>query len=130
MLPSTIGELEISVEMPADVRYMMPDLCRSHRHGVDQFSADIDIFNKDLSKVLLSVTDFQTSPLEMDYAGDPDGKRSIFDVDQADITAEVHWNYLLDLMEPAEISQVVLDADTTTTDGSLIQVSSRGSFQR
>lgn len=123
MLPSAIGELEISVDVPADVGYIMLGLCRSHRHGSNQFSADINIFNKDLSKVLLSVADFRTSPLEMDHTGEPDGEGGVSDVDPADITAEVHWNYLLDLMEPAEISQVVLGANATTTDHRLIQVS-------
>jgi acyl transferase domain-containing protein len=129
MLPTAIGELEISVDVPADLGYMMPGLCRSHRHGFNEFSANINIFDKDLSKVLLSVVDFRTSPLEMEDAGKPDGEGGVFDVDPAAITSEVHWNYALDVMEPTEISQVVLGADATTTDDRLIQVS-LGSLQR
>jgi acyl transferase domain-containing protein len=119
MVPISIGELEISVNVPAEVGYMMPGMCRSHRHGFNDFSADINMFDKDLSKVLLSVADFRLSPLEME----PDGEAGIAAVDPADITSEVHWNFALDVMEPTEISQVVLGADATTTDARLIQVS-------
>ena len=118
MVPTAISELEISVEMPADVGYAMPGLCRSHRQGFNDFSSNINIFDKDLSKVLLSVVDFQTSPLELDEEnGKPDGE---LDVDPADITSEVRWNYALDVMKPEEISKVVLGVDNER----LVQVGS------
>ena len=128
MVPTSIGELEISVDVPADVGYMMPGICRSHRHGFNEFSANINMFDKDLSKVFLSVADFRLSALEMDDAGNSDGEGGV-DVHPADITSEVHWNYALDVMVPTEISQVVLGADATTTDARLIQVS-LGPLQR
>ena len=129
MLPTAIGELEISVDVPADAGYAMPALCRSHRHGFNDFSSNIGIFDKELSKVLLSVVDFRTSPLEMEDAGKSEGEGGVSNVDQADITSEVRWNYALDVMEPSEISQVVLGGDAATTDDRLIQVI-QGSPQR
>ena len=118
-LPTAVGELEISVGIPADVGYMMPGLCRSRRHGFNERSADITMFDKELSKVFLSVIDFRLSEVEMDDAGMPDRE----EVDPADITSEVHWNYALDVMEPAEISQVVLGAVATACHDRLIEVS-------
>ena len=122
MVPISMGELEISVDVPADVGYMMPSVCRSHRHGFNEILADINVFDKDLSQVFLSVADFRLSALEMDDAGISDGEGAA-DIDRADITSEVHWNYALDVMEPTEISQVVLGVDSTSTDARLIKVS-------
>ena len=122
MVPTFIGELEISVDVPASVGYTMPGICRSHRHGFNEFSANVNMFDKDLSKVFLSVADFRLSALEMDDAENLHGEGRVH-VDPADITSKLHWNYALDIMEPIEISQVVLSADATTTDARLVQVS-------
>ena len=123
MLPSAIGELEISLDMPADVGYMMPGYCRSHKHGFSQFSADINVFDKDLSKVLMSISDFRLASLDVDDAADSEVEDGGVSVDPANITAKSEWNYALDLMEPAEISRVLQGAETTTTDERLAQVS-------
>ncbi len=122
MVPTSIGELEISVDVAANVGYMMPGICRSHRHGFNEFSANINMFDKDLSRVFLSVADFRLSVLEMADV-ENSGVEGSDHVDPADIASEVHWNYALDVMEPTEINQVVLSADATTTDARLIQVS-------
>ena len=103
-VPTSIGELEISVNIPADADYVMPGLCRAERYGFNELSADIVCFDTELSKVFLSVKDFRTSELEMD-AGKPDGES--VEVDPADITSEVQWNFALGLLQPEEISQVV-----------------------
>ncbi|KAF2096874.1 reducing polyketide synthase [Rhizodiscina lignyota] len=103
-VPTSIGELEISVNIPGAADYVMPGLCRSERYGFNELSADISIFDKDISKVFLSIKDFRTSELDMD-AGKQDGEG--VEVDPADITAEVQWNHALGLLQPQEISQVV-----------------------
>lgn len=122
MVPTSIGELEISVDVSADEGYIMPGICRSHKHGFNEFSANINMFNTDLSKVFLSVADFRLSALDMDDAGDPDGEVDA-DVDPANISSKVKWNYALDVMEPKEISQVLSGTNATTTDARLVQVS-------
>lgn len=103
-VPTLIGELEVSVNIPANANYVMPGLCRSERYGFNELSADMVVFDKEISKVFLSVKDFRTSELEMD-AGKPDGES--VEVDPADITSEVQWNFALDLLQPEEISQLV-----------------------
>ncbi len=100
----------------------MPGICRSQRHGFNEFSANINMFDKDLSRVFLSVADFRLSVLEMADV-ENSGVEGSDHVDPADIASEVHWNYALDVMESTEINQVVLSADATTTDARLIQVS-------
>ena len=105
-LPTAIGELEISVDIPAEVGYMMPGVCYSQKHGFNEWSSAITMFNKDVSKVFLSVTDFRLSEVEMDVE-----KSEVLDVDPSDITSEPFWNYSLDLLEPVEIGQVVSALD-------------------
>ena len=103
-VPTSIGELEISVNIPADADYVMPGLCRAERYGFNELSADIVCFDTEMSKVFLSVKDFRTSELEMD-AGKPDEEST--GVDPADITSEVQWKHTLGLLQLEEISQVL-----------------------
>ena len=107
-LPTAIGELEILVDMPAEVGYMMPGFCRSQKHGFNEWSSSITMFNKEVSKVVLSVTDFRLTEVEMD-----EDKPEVLEVDPSGITSEPCWNYSLDVMEPAEIGQAVLGALAT-----------------
>lgn len=107
-LPTAIGELEISVDMSAEVGYMMPGLCRSQKHGFNEWSSSITMFNKEVSKVFLSVIDFRLLEVEMDV-----DKPEVLDVDPSEITSEPCWNYSLDVIEPAEIGQVVSGAVAT-----------------
>ncbi|KAL8910257.1 MAG: hypothetical protein Q9171_004421 [Xanthocarpia ochracea] len=103
-VPTSIGELEISVNIPADADYVMPGLCRAERYGFNELSADIVCFDTEMSKIFLSVKDFRTSELEMD-AGKLDGEST--EVDPADVTSEVQWNHALGLLQLEEISQVL-----------------------
>ncbi|PSN68460.1 hypothetical protein BS50DRAFT_676305 [Corynespora cassiicola Philippines] len=119
LLPTFIGELDISLDIPADVGYLMPGSCRSYRHGFNEFSANINLYDKDLSKVLMSVSDFRLSQVETDDSEMPAEGGS---VDPADITSMVHWNYALDVMEPAEISEAILSTGATTADDKLVQL--------
>lgn len=84
--PTSIGELEISVDVPADADSVMAGLRRAERYGFNELSADIVCFDTEISKVFLSVKDFRTSKLDMD-AGKPDGES--VEVNPADITSEV-----------------------------------------
>lgn len=102
-VPTSIGELEIAADIPGDADYIMPGLCRAERYGFNELSADMVIFDKDISKVYLSVKDFRTSELEMD-AGGPDGEIT---VDPADITSEVKWNYALSALRSADVSRII-----------------------
>jgi zearalenone synthase (highly reducing iterative type I polyketide synthase) len=124
MVPKSIRELQISVEVPGDVGYSMPAVCRSHRHGFSELSASMNMFDKELSKVVLSMTDFRLSRLDMDDAEDV-GESGGVTVDPADIASEARWDYALDAMEPKEILHVMRGVENTTQNARLIQVSSR-----
>ncbi|KAB2571293.1 Highly reducing polyketide synthase curS1 [Lasiodiplodia theobromae] len=114
-VPTTIGELEISADIPADAGYVMPSVCRGERYGFNELSSDIAVFDKDVSKVFLSVKDFRTSELDMEV-GQADGDG--VEVDPADITSEVKWNYALGLLKTDEISRVLsgFPADSRLTE--------------
>ncbi|CAG8971039.1 hypothetical protein HYALB_00005277 [Hymenoscyphus albidus] len=103
-VPTAIGELEISVDIPADADYVMPGFCRAEGYGFNELSADIALFDKDMTKVFLSVKDFRTSELEME-SGKPDGES--VEVDPADITSEVKWNYNINMLDTHQISQIM-----------------------
>ena len=107
-LPTAIGELEISVDIPAEAGYIMPGLCHSQKHGFNEWSSGIYMFNKEVSKVFLTITDFRLLEVEMDAENS-----EVLDVDPSEITSEPCWNYSLDLIEPAEIGQVLSGAATT-----------------
>lgn len=94
-VPTSIGELEISVDVPTDADSVMPGLRRAERYGFNELSADIVCFDTEILKVFLSVKDFRTSELDMD-AGKPDGES--VEVDPADITSEVQWNHALSVL--------------------------------
>ena len=64
LLPTFIGELEISAEIAADAGALMAGSCRSLPHGLSKLSADIDLSDNDLSKVIMSVRDFQLSRVD------------------------------------------------------------------
>lgn len=57
-----------------------------------------------MSKLNLSVIDFRVSELEND-AGEQESQQ--LEVDPAEITSEVRWNYALEVLEPGEIKRVV-----------------------
>ncbi|OAA60531.1 reducing polyketide synthase [Niveomyces insectorum RCEF 264] len=103
-VPTSMGALEIAAGIPADAGYVLPGLCRAERYGFNELSADIAIFDKDLSTVVLSVHDFRTSELDME-AGKPE--REGADVDPADITSEVRWDCALSLLQPEDVDHVV-----------------------
>lgn len=103
-VPTSIKEFEISVDIPADADYIMPGLCRAERYGFNELTADIACFDKYLSKVFLSVKDFRTSELDMDASKQTaDG----IEVDPADITSVIQWDYALDLLYLDEIRQIL-----------------------
>lgn len=104
VLPTFIGQIDISLDIPGDVGYVLPAVCESKRHGFKELSSNIYTFDTAVSKVNLSVLDYRVSELEND-AGEQDSQQ--LEVDPAEITSEVRWNYALDVLEPEEIKKVV-----------------------
>ncbi|KAJ6133992.1 phenolpthiocerol synthesis polyketide synthase ppsB [Penicillium sp. IBT 18751x] len=104
VLPTFIGQIDISLDIPGDVGYVLPALCESKRLGFKELSSNIYTFDSAVSKVNLSVLDYRVSELEND-AGEQDSQQ--LEADPAEITSEVRWNYALELLEPDEIKKVV-----------------------
>jgi acyl transferase domain-containing protein len=122
LLPTYIGEMSIVIDMPFDVGYAMPASCRSHRYGFNEVSSEINMFDAGLSRVLLSVVDFRMSQVETNDAeivADSDVKQ----VNIAEITSQVRWDYALDLLEPTELLQAVSDCVVDVTRDKLFRVS-------
>ncbi|ROV92576.1 hypothetical protein VMCG_08954 [Cytospora schulzeri] len=103
LLPTYIGELEISLDIPDEVGYVLPTSCVSKKLGFNALSADIVSFDDAVSRTFLSMTDFRLTELGNDDKQD-DGK---VEVDPAEITSEIRWNYALEVMKPEEIASVV-----------------------
>lgn len=78
----------------------MPGFCVSEPYGFTDLSTDITMFDQALSKALVVAKDFRVSEMSMD------GNSSSAEVDPADITSVVRWNYALDMMSPEDISQI------------------------
>lgn len=118
VLPTFIGQLDISLNIPGDVGYVLPAVCESKRHGFKELSSNIYTFDSAVSKVNLSVLDYRVSELEND-AGEQDDQQ--LEVDPAEITSEVRWNYALEVLEPQEIKNVV---SAVTAENQVIEVAS------
>ncbi|KAF3001768.1 t1pks [Curvularia kusanoi] len=121
LLPTYIGEMSISFDMPRDIGYLMPASCRSRLHGLNGVSSSIDMFDAELSRVVLSVADFRMSKVETDDAeivADLDSKQ----VDVAEITSQVRWDYALDLLSPMDLSQAVTDPATGAPSDGLLRI--------
>ncbi|KAJ0122144.1 reducing polyketide synthase [Diaporthe amygdali] len=103
LLPTYIGEMEISLDIPDDVGYVLHTSCVSKKLGFNALSSNIVSFDDTVSKTFLSMTDFRLTELGNDDKQD-DGK---IEVDPAEITSEVRWNYALEVMKPDEIAKVV-----------------------
>ncbi|KAH8721624.1 KR domain-containing protein [Ilyonectria robusta] len=122
MLPKSIGELEISVDIPADIGYMMPGYSRSSKYGFNEWSANITMLDTELSRVFLSITDFRLAELDVDDAAKPTREGEAVDVDPAEIASDVQWNYALDLMKPSEVGEVISKASASTPYDRLVEL--------
>lgn len=91
-----IGDLEIAVDMPSDVGYKIPGICFSQQHGFSQRSADMAVFDKSISRVLMSVSDFRMAEADADFE---DASKQ----DRSAITSVLRWNWALSLMRPEEV---------------------------
>ena len=103
LLPTYIGELEISLDIPDDVGYVLPTSCVSKKLGFNALSANIVSFDDAVSRTFLSMTDFRLTELGNDDKQDDDN----IEVDPAEITSEIRWNYALEVIKPDELAKVV-----------------------
>jgi zearalenone synthase (highly reducing iterative type I polyketide synthase) len=107
VLPTFIGEMEISLSIPGDVGYVLPGMCESRKHGFKELSTNIHVFDKALSKVYLSITDYRVSELENDTLSQDIQQ---LEPDPANITSEVQWRHALAMLNPDELRDLMLAA--------------------
>lgn len=108
LLPTFIGEMVISTNIAAaSIGTTMHGCCRSRQHGLNEISANISLLDESLSNLVMSVSDFRMSQVEMGDAGELTQDGEVQEVDPANITSVVRWNYALDVLEPSEISQAM-----------------------
>lgn len=86
----------------------MPGFCVSEPYGFTDLSTDIIMFDQALSKALVAVKDFRVSEMSVD-GGPSSGETASAEVDPADTTSTVLWDYALNLMKAEDISQVVAE---------------------
>lgn len=103
LLPTYIGELEISLDIPDDVGYILPTSCVSKKLGFNAISSDIVSFDTTVSKTFLSMTDFRLTELGNDDKENDDK----LEVDPAEITSEVRWEHAIDILKPEEIAHII-----------------------
>lgn len=103
LLPTYIGELEISLDIPDEVGYVLPTSCVSKKLGFNALSSNIVSFDNAVSRTFLSMTDFRLTELGNDDKQDDDQ----LVVDPAEITSEVRWNYALEVIKPDEMAKII-----------------------
>ncbi|KAJ4315564.1 Highly reducing polyketide synthase Dhc3 [Neodidymelliopsis sp. IMI 364377] len=107
VLPTFIGEMEISLSIPGDVGYLLPGLCESRKHGFKELSSNIHVFDSAVSMVYLSITDYRISELENDSLSQDIHQ---LEPDPADITSEVRWRQALSMLNPEELRDLIFSA--------------------
>jgi zearalenone synthase (highly reducing iterative type I polyketide synthase) len=113
--PTSLGSMEITMDVPGNSDDLMAGFSTNKRHGFHEQTNDMFLFDKTLSKMYISVTDFRIS--ELDVAGGAgagdDGPGLDLDVDRvldghgASVTYETRWNYPLGLLQEADVAKVV-----------------------
>jgi len=103
LLPTYIGELEISLDIPENSGYVFPTSCLSKRLGFNTLSFDIASFDNTVSRTFLSMADVRLT----EFGNNDEQNDDKMVVDPAEITSEIRWHYALEIMEPNEIAKFI-----------------------
>lgn len=117
--PTHLGAMEIAMDVPGDPDDLMAGFSTNKRHGFHEQTNDMFLFDKELSKMYISVTDFRISELDVAGGGGAgqDGQDLDADVDRvldgpgASVTYETRWDYSLSLLEEADLAKAVRTAE-------------------
>lgn len=117
--PTHLGAMEIAMDVPGDPDDLMTGYSTNKRHGFHEQTNDMFLFDKELSRMYISVTDFRISELDVAGGGGAgqDGQDLDTDVDRvldgpgASVTYETRWDYSLSLLEEADLAKVVRTAE-------------------
>ena len=107
LIPTSVGEFEIAVDLPADIGACFKGYCTTERQGFKDTAADVYWLDENLSKLYLSVRDFRCTEVAFtsDH-GSESGKRT----DTSDLCTAIHWDYSLDLLKPEEMKAILATA--------------------
>lgn len=117
--PTHLGAMEIAMDVPGDPDDLMTGFSNNKRHGFHEQTNDMFLFDKELSRMYISVTDFRISELDVSggVGAGQDGQGSNTDVDRvldgpgASVTYETRWDYSLGLLKEADLAKVVRTAE-------------------
>lgn len=115
--PTSLGSMEITMDVPGGPDDIMAGFSTNKRHGFHEQTNDMFLFDKTLSKMYISVVDFRISELDVAGGAGHDEQGLDSDVDRvldghgASVTYENRWNYALGLLEEADIANAVCSAE-------------------
>lgn len=115
--PTSLGSIEIAMDVPGDPDEVMAGFSTNKRHGFHEQTNDMFLFDKTLSKMYISVVDFRISELDVAGGAGQDEQGLDSDVDRvldghgASVTYENRWNYSLGLLGEADIPNAVCSAE-------------------
>lgn len=102
-VPTVVGELEISADIPADVGTTLKAYCTTKRHGFKDTAAEVYWMDEKLEKVYLQVRDFRSTELSSTSEEPVEaGKKT----ETSDLCTAISWNYSMELTTPEEIKKV------------------------
>ncbi|KAM7203575.1 hypothetical protein V8F33_002195 [Rhypophila sp. PSN 637] len=129
LLPTFIAELEISADVPGEGA-LLSGATRSHAHGFNEVSIDINLFDESLSRVIMSMKDLRLSQVDgIDELGDGNGQDQSA-VDPANITSQLVWDYDLRVLRPEELAQALVDSDVKNADDAVVKLLQLAIHQR
>ncbi|KAM7213201.1 hypothetical protein V8F06_011416 [Rhypophila decipiens] len=129
LLPTFIAELDISAAVPGEGA-LLSGATRSHAHGFNEVSIDVDLFDERLSRVIMSMKDLRLSQVDgVDELGDGDGGDQSA-ADPANITSQIVWDYDLRILKPDELAQVLVDSDVKNADDAVVKLLQLAIHQR
>lgn len=116
--PTHLRAMEIAMDVPGDPDDLLAGFSTNKRYGFHEQTNDMFLFDKELSRMFISVTDFRIS--ELDVAGGvgagQDGPGFDTEVDRvldgpgASVTYETRWDYSLSLLKEADLAKAVCTA--------------------
>lgn len=128
--PTSLGSMEIAMDVPGEPDEIMAGFSTNKRHGFHEQTNDMFLFDKTLSKMYISVVDFRISELDVAGGAGQDDKGLGADVDRvldgsgAAVTYESRWNYSLGLLGESDIANVVdpIEGGSLEAEGAMTQL--------
>lgn len=115
--PTSLGSMEIAMDVPGEPDDLMAGFSTNKQHGFHEQTNDMFLFDTTLSKMYISVVDFRISELDVAGGAGQNEQGLDSDVDRllyghgASVTYENRWNYAFGLLEEADLPNAVCSAE-------------------